>query len=29
MGEKAKARSEMLYKFIDESGGYYTNTVVP
>ena len=28
MGEKAKARSDMLYKFIDESGGYYTNTVV-
>jgi len=27
MQEKCKTRSEMLYKFIDESGGYYTNTV--
>ena len=24
---RAKARSELLYKFIDESNGYYTNNV--
>lgn len=29
MNAAAKARSELLYKFIDESGGYYTNSVQP
>ena len=27
MQAKAQERSEMLYKFIDESGGYYSNGV--
>ena len=27
LNARAKARSDLLYKFIDESNGYYTNTV--
>lgn len=29
MSGAATARSELLYKFIDDSEGYYTNTVIP